>query len=459
MVWIGLHHAGLMSLMFYCLTYLKCNEEMKVKRAIIRFKLMESKPCIDGTYPIYLIVQYNGRAVYSVGERCSVKDWNGGECRNVHLMVKLNNLKMKVERYRDKLILSGIPYTCSSLLDVLKRDDIVRDRSRALYYDVMNSILHKRCSAPKTCQSHLYAYRVIAKFMKKDNFMVIELNEGVIRRWIRSVENTWKPLSIKSVLARVLDVWRSFIADGGDRTQYPFDSIRVSSFKSEKVKQIMNIEQIKALRSYYSSSYIYNKVYEVELMNRNSECFALTCYLLSFSMFGLALVDLLKLKVSSIEECKEGWMFTGVRRSKTKTPVPLFIVRDEITSIIMPLLIESANLREGYLLPGIQNNGGGLLSDTDERISFQVSNVQRIVNRNLKSVWRKTNNLYNVNIPLNYTFYSMRSSAASIYLSKDGANIYTLAHLMGRSVEGISTYVADIKSSEQLMKERMKLIL
>lgn len=428
---------------------------MKVKSAVIKFKLMENKPCIEGTFPVYLIVQFNGRAVYSTGERCSVEVWNGGKCKDVQLSVKLNNLKSKVENYKARLELEGELYTCSSLLDVLKREDVLRDKSRALYVDVMNSILSKRCSAPKTCQSHLYAYRVMSKFMGKENFMVIELNEVVIRRWIRSVENSWKPLSIKSVLARVLDVWKSFMSNGGDASLYPFNAIRVSSFKSEKVKQIMNVEQIRALRSYYI-----NKVFtENGIMDRNSECFALTCYLLSFSMFGLALVDLLKLKVSCIEEKDNGWLFNGVRRSKTGTPVPLFLVRDEITSIIMPLLIESANLREGYLLPGIQNNGCKLLSDTAERITYQVSNMVRIVNRNLKKIWRKVNNIYKVDIPLDYTFYSMRSSAASIYLSMDGANLFTLAHLMGRSVEGISTYVADIKSSEQLMKERMKLIL
>lgn len=432
---------------------------MKVRSAVIKFKLMENKPCINGTYPIYLVIQFNGRAVYSTGERCSVELWNGGKCRDVQLSVKLNNLKSKVENYRNRLEMDNVPYTCSNLLEVLRNNDILKEKSRLLYKDIMQSILDKRQSAPKTCQSHLYAYRVMSKFMGKDSFMVIELNEGVIRRWIRSVENSWKPLSIKSVLARVLDVWKSFMSNGGDRSQYPFNSIRVSSFKSEKVKQIMNIEQIKALRSYYSSSYIYNKVYEVELMNRNSECFALTAYLLSYSLFGLALVDLLKLKVDCIEECKEGWLFNGVRRSKTNTPVPLFLIRDDITSLVIPVLLSTAHLREGYLFPGIQNNGCKLLSDTAERITFQISNVQRIVNRNLKKIWRKVNNIYKVNIPLNYTFYSMRSSAASIYLSKDGANIYTLAHLMGRSVENISTYVANIKSSEELMKERMKLIL
>ena len=428
---------------------------MRVKSAIIKFKLMLNKSCINGTYPIYLIIQYNGRAVYSTGYRCSVKDWSGGVVRDSNLSIKLNNLKSKVEGYKMRLELDGVAYTCSSLLDILRRDDVLRDRSRALYSDIMEGILSKRQSAVKTCQSHRYAYRVMSRFMGRENFMVMDLNEAVLRRWIRSVEGRWKPLSIKSVLSRVLDVWRSFIADGGDSSSYPFNSIRVSSFKTEKVKQIMGIEQLRALKSYYI-----NKVYDGKsIMDRNSECFALTCYLLSFSMFGLALVDLLKLKVSCIEERENGWLFKGVRRSKTGTPVPLFLVRDDITSVIMPILIGSAHLRDGYLLSGIQNNGCSLLSDTPSRVSAQVNNVQRIVNGNLKKVWRKVNNIYKVDIPLDYTYYSMRSSAASIYLSMDGANLFTLAHLMGRSVEGISTYVGEIKSSEQLMKERRKLIL
>lgn len=416
---------------------------------------MENKPCIEGTYPIYLIIQFNGRAVYSTGERCSVDCWNGGDVKDVQLSARLNNLKSKVERYKARLELDGVLYTCSSLLGVLKNEDVLRDRSRALYKDVMNDILSRRCSAPKTCQSHLYAYRVMSRFLRKENFMVVELTEGVLRRWIRSVENSWKPLSIKSVLARVLDVWKTFISNGGDGSLYPFNAIRVSSFKSEKVKQIMNAEQIRSLKSYYI-----NKVYDADkILDRNSECFALTCFIFSFNLFGLALVDLLKLKVSCIEEKENGWLFNGVSRSKTKTPVPLFLIKDDITSVVMPLLIESATLREGYLFAGIQNNKMSLLSDTAERVSFQVSNVQRIVNRNLKKIWRKVNNLYMVKIPLDYTYYSMRSSAASIYLSKDGANLFTLAHLMGRSIEGVSTYVAEIKSSEELMRERMKLIL
>ena len=82
----------------------------------------------------------------------------------------------------------------------------------------------------------------------------------------------------------------------------------------------------------------------------------------------------------------------------------------------------------------------------------------RITNRNLKKIWRNVNKSHSVGIPENFTFYSMRSSAASIYLSQDGANIYTLAHLMGRGITGIETYVQSILSNEEEMYERRKLL-
>lgn len=138
--------------------------------------------------------------------------------------------------------------------------------------------------------------------------------------------------------------------------------------------------------------------------------------------------------------------------------VPLYIVRSPFSEKVMPVLLSTAFLRDDYLWPGIQNNSCSLLSDTPERITAQITNMVRIVNKNLKSVWRNVNKSHSVGIPENFTFYSMRSSAASIYLSQEGANIYTLAHLMSRRVEGISTYVASIKSDEELLAERRKLL-
>jgi hypothetical protein len=362
-----------------------------------------------------------------------------------------------VRKYILKLDLEGRSYTASSVLEVLRDEDVLRDQGRITYIEVLERIISERGSSVKTENNMRYAYNALVKFIGRADFPVIEVDEVLIRRWIRSVEKEWRPLSIKSVLARISDVWNTYIRLGGDRSLYPFDKIRLSSFKSDKVKQIMSIEQIRALKSYYINI-MYAHVRKGSIYDRNGEFFALTCYLMSFMMFGLALVDLLKLKVDCIEEKENGWLFKDIRRSKTRTPVPLFLVKDEITSVIVPHLLSTAHLRCGYLFAGIQNNSMSLLSDTAERITIQVSNCTRIVNASLKKVWRKVNNLYNAGIPLDYTYYSMRSSAASIYLSMDGANVYTLAHLMGRSVEGISTYVAEIKSSEELMKERMKLV-
>lgn len=424
----------------------------KKQTITIKFCLLLSKKASDGKCPVYLITQYRGRGQYSTGIRMSEKEWNNGNPRDKGVQVRLGKLRSVLEEHILRLELDGVQYSASSVLDVLKKGIV----SVPSYKSVMEGLLQKRQSSPKTVMNHLYVYNVLCKFMGRGSFFVYEVDESLLRRWIRSVEGDWKPLSIKSVLSRICDVWNTYINDyKGDSSSYPFHSIKISSFKKVSSPKVLNGVQVEGLFSYYLESYIYNKVYGFEdgLMNRNSECFALGCFLLSYSFFGLALVDLLKLKVDCIEECSEGWRFNGVVRSKTRTPVPLFLVHSPFVDAVIPHLLSSAHLRDGYLLPGIQNNSMSLLSDTPERITYQVSNCTRIVNANLKGVWRK------VGIPQDTTFYSCRTSAASIYLSKEGANIFVLAHLMGRSVEGISTYVANIKSGEELMKERMKLIL
>ena len=426
----------------------------KTKKPIVSAKLMRNKSCINGTYPVYVICQFHGRGQYATGYRCSPNRFVNGRPIDYP---QVDEMVSKVRKYILKLDLEGKSYTASSVLEVLRNDDVLRDQGRITYIEILERIISERGSSVKTEASMRYAYNVLVKFIGRADFPVIDVDEVLIRRWIKSVEKEWKALSIKSVLARISDVWNTYIRLGGDRSLYPFDKIRLSSFKSDKVKQIMSIEQIRALKSYYINI-MYAHVRKGSIYDRNGEFFALTCYLMSFMMFGLALVDLLKLKVDCIEEKENGWLFKDIRRSKTRTPVPLFLVKDEITSFIVPHLLSTAHLRCGYLFAGIQNNSMSLLSDSPKRVTIQVSNCTRIVNASLKKVWRKVNNLYNAGIPLDYTYYSMRSSAASIYLSMDGANVYTLAHLMGRSVEGISTYVAEIKSSEELMKERMKLV-
>ena len=107
---------------------------------------------------------------------------------------------------------------------------------------------------------------------------------------------------------------------------------------------------------------------------------------------------------------------------------PLYIVRSPFSQKVIPVLLSTAFLRDGYLWPGIQNNSCSLLSDTPERVTAQTTNMVRIVNRNLKNVWAEVNKSHSLAIP------------------------------ESRRVEGISVYVASIMSAEELMRERMKLL-
>lgn len=426
---------------------------MKKSHATINFKIMVKKTGRDGFAPVFMYIQFRGRAVMSTGQRCLPSQFVAGRCLDPQVQLAMDTIRSRVERARLLLDLEQVPYDAKSLLAKAFPPEPIQKQIKGSYRCLMEAVLERRQSAPKTRQLHEYAYRVMSAYLKRKDFAVDELDEATVSRWIRSVEGCWKPLSTKSVLSKLNDIWREYIRQGGSREKYPFDRIRISSFKSDKVKQVLNKSQVEALFRYFDSTFS-----PEVLLDRNSELFALGTYLFGYVSFGLALVDILKLKASAVVEETGGWRIEGVKRSKTSTPVPLYIIKCGFTQKVMPLLLETAFLRDDYLCPGIQNNSCSLLSDTPERISAQVSNVVRIVNRNLKKIWRKVNNIYNVGIPLHYTFYSMRSSSASIYLHEPGANIYNLAHLMGRRVEGISTYIASVMDAEELLAERRKLL-
>lgn len=426
---------------------------MKKSHATINFRLMVKKTGRDGLAPVFMYIQFRGRAVMSTGQRCIPSQFVAGRCTEPAIQLALDAIRCQVERTRLMLDLSGDVYDARTLLAKAFQSEPVQQEVKKSYRSLMEAALSRRQSAPKTRQLHEYAYRTLAAFLKRKDFSVEELDEAVVSRWIRSVEGKWRPLSIKSVLSKLNDIWNEFIRQGGSREGYPFDRIRISSFKSDKVKQVLNKAQVDALFKYFDSVFDSGS-----LLDRNSELFALACYLFGYVTFGLSLVDILKLKASAVVEDEGGWRIDGVRRSKTAVPVPLYIIRCSYSENVMPVLLSTAFLRDDYLFPGIQNNSCSLLSDTPERITAQVTNMVRIVNRNLKNVWAEVNKSHSVGIPESYTFYSMRSSAASIYLHEPGANIYSLAHLMGRGVEGIHTYVETIMSAEELMRERMKIV-
>lgn len=407
----------------------------------------------DGFAPIFMYIQFHGRAVMSTGQRCLPSQFVAGRCTEPAVQLALDTIRSRVERARLILDLEQVPYDAKCLLARAFPPEPVQQQVKGSYRCLMEAVLERRQSAPKTRQLHEYAYRVMSAYLKRKDFAVDELDEATVSKWIRSVEGKWRPLSTKSVLSKLNDIWREFIKQGGSREKYPFDRIRISSFRSDKVKQVMNKAQVDALFKYFDSVFDSGS-----LLDRNSELFALGCFLFGYISFGLALVDILKLKASAVVEDEGGWRIDNVRRSKTSVPVPVYIIRCSYSEKVMPVLLSTAFLRDGYLFPGIQNNSCSLLSDTPERISAQIANMVRIVNRNLKNVWAEVNKSHSVAIPESYTFYSMRSSAASVYLSQQGANIYSLAHLMGRGVEGIHTYVESIMSAEELLAERRKLL-
>ena len=190
------------------------------------------------------------------------------------------------------------------------------------------------------------------------------------------------------------------------------------------------------------------------LMNRNSELFALACFLLSYHLQGLAFADLARIKSENVKiadvDGVRYYQFTGLKRKKTNKEIKDIFV--EITDEVNPLFhifYTTMDKREGYFLPVLQNNNGDYHYDTGKKVSEATGSCSVIVNKGLRKIFKR------LDITEDATFYSARHSFATNYVLEGGNPIY-LAELMGRSVNNIFRYVTGLTSYEQNIKERQR---
>ena len=83
---------------------------MRTSHPVIKFKLMTSKTGKDGLAPIFLYVQFHGRAVMSTGQRCRPDRFSSGMCTDPAVRLALEAMRNRVERARLLLDLSGDAY-------------------------------------------------------------------------------------------------------------------------------------------------------------------------------------------------------------------------------------------------------------------------------------------------------------------------------------------------------------
>ena len=189
------------------------------------------------------------------------------------------------------------------------------------------------------------------------------------------------------------------------------------------------------------------------LTDTKSDAFFRMCFMLGYYLQGLALVDVLSLRVTQVKLRKatgESMYVIETCRRKTGKGVKIVIPESHANRHrLFTLVYESAvNSKREYLLPVMDR-----LGDDEHYIFNKVNRLNCDLSRKLKQWWRRLNKSELKRYPIdlkNTSYYSCRHTFATLYLQNPNANISELASLMGRNTEYIDTYIREIESEKTI---------
>lgn len=442
----------------------------KLSTASIKLVLKKNRQNDNGENPIYLVVSWFGKKEKSSGIFIPEKFWNASkeEIRKgypncVMLNHMLNELKQKVIDKRNRYELEGKIYTPSILLE----EDGVPVISKNYHTLVENYLSEKRIGF-STERAYRYNLRLLDKYFGRNDYIIDELNVGVIKLFINSLkisDNTKR-----GVLGRIASIWNYAIDKSiCNEVDYPFkDFVYTKRYKQANRIYYLEESNLKKIKKWFFNRCLnvsgclwsYKEGMEDRLMERFSVEFAALFFLMLFRTNGSAPIDLARLHIDNCSRTTvngEDYWKLQFRRSKTGVPVTVLLKRDILTMVGFEHYLHTAHLRGGLVYPILKE---GL--DDHQRIN-SMNKLCFYANKHLKDIARvinqKTieNNVKNgTNEPLidvdAFTLYIARHSKANDYLSFPGANLHALATLMGRSASTLHVYVHQIQGDKELIE-------
>lgn len=406
---------------------------MLVSSATIHFKLRTQKVLSDGTSPIMIVIQYHGRKEKSTGFSCRIDQWDTkNECfkRRMSNYTTLNKVlfDMKNGIVNKKLYFeqNHIEYNASMLLE---KDEVSSADSRQFDVIASNMTNERKLGYKRQC-AIATAYNSLSNFIGRKNTLITELDNAKITAYIKSLENKISTNTIVNYVSTIFSV-----------IQYAYDNEIINVFPS-KAKSYFKQKHKKAIRhrALNETDILRLKHYfwdmNGDITDRYDKKFSLGLYLLSYSCFGLAPIDILKLRqnqLTLVEVKGISYYKIETQRSKTNRSVKVFAERDMCSNLIDPFITTERT----HFLPIFNDEMN------EKEMVREARNLYEVVNRNLKRICE------DIGIP-KFTLYSARHSFCSMAV-KDGKNLGLIASAMGRSVTGMSTYIKNLNTDEDLV--------
>lgn len=439
----------------------------KLSSASIRLVQKLNRRMSDGSYPIYIVVCFHGRVEKSTGVSCLVRDWDSKReivkrsCSNsVVLNQMLYSVKNRVIERRNYFELGEKVYTASMLLEDCKVD---YNGNSNIYKDVMNRLINDRRLGTSTRKRYGYAYGKLCEYIGRDDFIIDELNIGLIKdftRWL-SVSDCTK----RDICSCIASCWNYAISKRlVEAADYPFAEFKFTQkFKDAQRDYCIDLGNMKKLRQYFLDMVIerngnlwhYRDGALDRLQKRTSKEFGIAWFLACFYLNGSAPTDVARLRV---EDCSiididgvEYWK-VEFKRKKTEAAVSVRLKRDMFSIVLLEHFLGFSE--NGYVYPIIGDAEG----DAIQRRVKKYGNIAiKWVREAYEAINRRTieSNVVNgVKEPLvdvsKVVLYTARHSFASAYLNSDGATVRGAASLLARSPNTISVYIHQLQHDKEI---------
>lgn len=443
---------------------------MKTTTATIRFVLITSRTNKKGECPIVLRVQWNGRKEKYTGFSVPKLKWDSKNecvkpCKSLpYALINETLIKTKSKLLKKKALYEskGMPYTAADLLS--ENEPVAFDKR-------FSALLRRMIDSKKLSTNTIWSYNASLKRVETyfgEGVDVCSFNDANLTgfcKWMKS--QGYSDSTVNTNMACIKSVV-AFAASSGVDVGKPFANFKYwKKYKINEKHRSVPKDVVENLVSYFlhytvmadgmEGTWWYTNEAYSELMNRNSKLCCLAMCLMGYYCRGLAFCDLVRIKQENFSEVElkgvSYYRISGVQRKKTNAAIAdIYIeITDEIRALFK-CYVDTMGLRDGYLLPVLQNNEKCYHYGNDaKKITEATGSCSVTVNKRLREVMDE----------LGYesegiSYYCFRHSFASHYMAANGSNPVYLATMMGRSVSGIFRYVRSIESADDIIRETSK---
>lgn len=394
--------------------------------------LYTSKTLSNGQHPIMLRLTKNRKRKYiSLHISLAPQYWDAEKCKprrncpdkeriEALIQQKMQELQSQVMDFKT----NDKEYTLNTLIEKASRKVVRQTVGEYLNGYIDRLLAEKRVGNAKTFQELRTS---LTKFCRSLDFYFIDIDAEWLKRyeqWLR-VERHYSDNSIGIRFRSLRVLYNSAITDGLiKKTDYPFDTFKVSRFKEATAKRSLTKEDIRRIMDC-----------EVRTLTKYPKPFlqlAKDLFLFSYLSCGINLTDILHIRYADIVDGR-------LVINRQKTGKLLSFQLQPAALAIIDKYSQPNHTQQDYVFPVLRRS----IHVTAQQQYGRVQRTNKRINRYLKLIGE------HLHLPITLTTYVARHSFATV-LKRSGVSTSIISESLGHSSEKITQIYLDSFENSQI---------